>query len=257
MNGIENNLFNEKKMEEFIELYDDMLVVDSDEDPICNWIKKLNNDELISEKTNYIRFFRIILEDILGYHLDDISHEENIGKEGRPVEFTLKKDDKDYVVVELKGTKTKDLNKRYNREQSAIEQATNYASIKEDTQWAFVSNYNEFRLFNPNYREKYISFKFKQLTDESILKKFLLIFSKFSLIDEDIPQTLLKETRIIERDLEDEFYLLFSETRLMLIKELENSDENIDRLEAIRLSQFVYDSTYVLKFVGIEPTLLR
>ena len=248
MNGIENNLFNEKKMEEFIELYDDMLVVDSDEDPICNWIKKLNNDELISEKTNYIRFFRIILEDILGYHLDDISHEENIGKEGRPVEFTLKKDDKDYVVVELKGTKTKDLNKRYNREQSAIEQATNYASIKEDTQWAFVSNYNEFRLFNPNYREKYISFKFKQLTDESILKKFLLIFSKFSLIDEDIPQTLLKETRIIERDLEDEFYLLFSETRLMLIKELENSDENIDRLEAIRLSQLILNRFIFLCF---------
>ena len=248
MNEIENNLFNEKKMEEFIELYDDMLVVDSDEDPICNWIKKLNNDELISEKTNYIRFFRIILEDILGYHLDDISHEENIGKEGRPVEFTLKKDDKDYVVVELKGTKTKDLNKRYNREQSAIEQATNYASIKEDTQWAFVSNYNEFRLFNPNYREKYISFKFKQLTDESILKKFLLIFSKFSLIEEDIPQTLLKETKIIERELEDEFYLLFSETRLMLIKELENSEDNINRLEAIRLSQLILNRFIFLCF---------
>lgn len=245
---IENNLFNEKKMEEFIDLYDDMLVVNSDEDPICDWIGKLNNDELISEKTNYIRFFRIILEEILGYKLEDIEHEENIGKEGRPVEFTLKKDDKDYVVVELKGTKTKDLNKRYNREQSAIEQATNYASIKEDTQWAFVSNYNEFRLFNPNYREKYISFKFKQLTDESILKKFLLIFSKFSLIDEDIPQTLLKETRIIERDLEDEFYLLFSETRLMLIKELENSDEKIDRLEAIRFSQLILNRFIFLCF---------
>jgi len=245
---IENNLFNEKKMEEFIELYDDMLVVNSDEDPICDWIGKLNNDELISEKTNYIRFFRIILEEILGYKLEDIEHEENIGKEGRPVEFTLKKDDKEYVVVELKGTKTKDLNKRYNREQSAIEQATNYASIKEDTQWAFVSNYNEFRLFNPNYREKYISFKFKQLTDESVLKKFLLIFSKFSLIDEDIPQTLLKETRIIERDLEDEFYLLYSETRLMLIKELENSDDNIDRLEAIRLSQLILNRFIFLCF---------
>ena len=245
---IENNLFNEKKMEEFIDLYDDMLVVNSDEDPICKWIGKLNNDELISEKTNYIRFFRIILEDILGYKLEDIEHEENIGKEGRPVEFTLKKDDKEYVVVELKGTKTKDLNKRYNREQSAIEQATNYASIKEDTQWAFVSNYNEFRLFNPTYREKYISFKFKQLTDESILKKFLLIFSKFSLIDKDIPQTLLNETKIIERELEDEFYQLFSETRLMLIKELENSDAHIDRIEAIRLSQLILNRFIFLCF---------
>ena len=243
---IENSLFNEKKMEEFIDLYDDMLVVESD--PICDWISRLDNDELTSEKRNYIKFFSIILQDILGYKLTDLEYEDDIGDEGRPVEFTLKKDDKDYVVVELKGTKTKDLNKRYNREQSAIEQATNYASVKEETQWAFVSNYNEFRLFNPNYREKYISFKFKQLTDKAILKKFLLIFSKFSLIDEDIPQTLLKETKIIERELEDEFYLLFSETRLMLIKELENSDDRIDRLEAIRIAQLILNRFIFLCF---------
>ena len=140
------------------------------------------------------------------------------------------------------------MNKRYNREQSPIEQVTNYASIKEETQWAFVSNYDEFRFFNPSYREKYISFKFKQLTDPNILKRFLLIFSKFSLIDKDIPQTLLKETRIIERELEDEFYKLFSETRLMLIKELEYSSDNIDRIEAIRLAQLILNRFIFLCF---------
>ena len=235
-----NNLFNEKKMEEFISFYDESLVINSpDDDPICNWIQKLNNNELEDEKKNYANFLMIILDKLLGYRVDDINFESDIGDEGRPVEFTFKKGDKEYVVVELKGTKTEDLNKRYNRGQSAIEQVTNYASIKEETQWAFVSNYNEFRLFNPNFREKYISFKFKSLTDPEVLKKFLLIFSKFSLIEEDIPQTLLKETRIIERELEDEFYQLFSETRLMLIKELEQSSEDIGRIEAIRLAQLI------------------
>lgn len=235
-----NNLFNEKKMEEFIELYDSNLVINSpNEDPVCDWIKKLNNNELEDEKKNYANFLVIILERLLGYKIEDIAYETDPGSEGRPVEFTFKKGEKEYVVVELKGTKTKDLNKRYNRGQSAIEQVTNYASIKEETQWAFVSNYNEFRLFNPNYREKYISFKFKSLTDPEVLKKFLLIFSKFSLIEEDIPQTLLRETRIIERELEDEFYQLFSETRLMLIKELEYSSEDMDRVEAIRLAQLI------------------
>ena len=245
---IENNLFNDKKMEEFIQLYDDVLTVNADCDPISYWIKKLERDELRSEKTNYIKFFKIILENILGYEFTDIKYEENIGDEGRPVEFTLKKDDMDYVVVELKGTTYKDLNKRYNREQSPIEQVTNYASIKEDTQWAFVSNYNEFRLFNPSYREKYISFKFKQLTDPDVLKRFLLIFSKFSLIEKDIPQTLLKETKIIERDLEDEFYKLFNETRLMIIKELETLSDNIDHIEAIRLSQLILNRFIFLCF---------
>ena len=244
---IENNLFNDKKMEEFIELYDDALTIQADCDPISYWIKKLEQNELKSEKTNYIKFFKIILENILGYEFTDIKYEENIGDEGRPVEFTLKKDNKDYVVVELKGTTCKDLNKRYNREQSPIEQVTNYASIKEDTQWAFVSNYNEFRLFNPSYREKYISFKFTQLTDPEVLKKFLLIFSKFSLIEKDIPQTLLKETRIIERDLEDEFYKLFSETRLMIIKELK-FNEGMDNIEAIRIAQLILNRFIFLCF---------
>ena len=244
---IENNLFNDKKMEEFIELYDDSLTINADCDPISYWIKKLDNDELKSEKTNYIRFFKIILENILGYEFTDIQYEESIGDEGRPVEFTLKKGDKDYVVVELKGTSCKDLNKRYNREQSPIEQVTNYASIKEETKWAFVSNYDEFRFFNPSYREKYISFRFKQLTDPDVLKRFLLIFSKFSLIDEDIPQTLLKETRNIERQLEDEFYKLFSVTRLMIIKELKNYS-GYTNLEAIRLAQLILNRFIFLCF---------
>ena len=253
---IDNNLFNDKKMEEFIELYDDALTIQADCDPISYWIKKLEQDELRSEKTNYIKFFKIILENILGYEFTDIKYEENIGDEGRPVEFTLKKDNKDYVVVELKGTTCKDLNKRYNREQSPIEQVTNYASIKEDTQWAFVSNYNEFRLFNPSYREKYISFKFTQLTDPEVLKKFLLIFSKFSLIEKDIPQTLLKETRIIERDLEDEFYKLFSETRLMIIEELKNYS-GYTNLESIRLAQLILNRFIFLCFaedLGLIPS---
>lgn len=245
---IENNLFNDKKMEEFIELYDDDLNINADCDPISYWIDKLENDELRNEKSNYIIFFKIILEKILGYQVTDLKFEENIGDEGRPVEFALKKEDKDYVVVELKGTTCKDLNKRYNREQSPIEQVTNYASIKEETRWAFVSNYNEFRLFNPSFREKYISFKFKQLRDPKVLKKFLLTFSKFSLIDKNIPSILLKETRIIERELEDEFYKLFSETRLMIIKELEHSSEDIYRPESIRLAQLILNRFIFLCF---------
>ena len=57
---IENNLFNDKKMEEFIQLYDDALTIQADCDPISYWIKKLEQDELRSEKTNYIKFFKII-----------------------------------------------------------------------------------------------------------------------------------------------------------------------------------------------------
>lgn len=245
---IENTLFNEKKMEEFIDRYDNDLIVNNpDNTPINDWIDKLNSGQLENEKANYLNFRDIILIDILGYDRSDIIFEHAVGKTGRPVEFTLIRDDKEFTIIELKGSSYTDLNKKRNG-LSPIEQATNYASVKEETKWAIVSNYNEFRLFNPNSNEKYISFKFNQLTDERTLKKFLLVFSKFSLIDMDIPGTLLKETRMIERDLEDKFYQLYSETRLMLIKELEYSSEDIDRLEAIRLAQLILNRFIFLCF---------
>ena len=134
-----NNIFNDKRMEEFIDKYDEYLLVNSEENPISTWITKLENNELIDEKTNYMDFFDIILKELLGYTRDDIEFENNIGKEGHPVEFTLKKDDTDFVVLELKGTTYKDLTKRKNGRISPVEQASNYASAKKETKWAIVS----------------------------------------------------------------------------------------------------------------------
>lgn len=253
---VENNIFNQKKMKEFMNKYSDKLAVNQlDMDPVNDWINRLNNNTLEKEKENYLNFKDIILERLLGYKLEDLKFEHNPGSEGRPVEFTLKQKDKEYVIVEVKGTKTKDLNKRYDRQQSAIEQATNYASIKKETRWAIVTNYDEFRLFNPNYREQYISFKFKELEDEEILKQFLLTFSKFSLIEKDIPKQLLNETIHLEKNIEDEFYQLFSETRLMIIKELEYS--GLNKGEAIRYAQLILNRYIFVCFaedIGLIPS---
>ena len=246
---INNTIFNEKRMENYIDKYfDDFILNSEQEEALKIWIDKLNKNELTNEKNNYNNFSRIILEDLLGYKFSDIKHEENIGSEGHPVEFVLEKDGKDYVIIELKGTTYKDLTKRKPGHQSPVEQATNYASAKGETEWATVSNYDEFRFFSPTARDNYISFKFRQLQDEEIFKKFLLVFSKFSLIENDLPKKLLDETILLERELENEFYQLYSNTRSMIIKELEFSLEDIDRVEAIRLSQIILNRFIFLCF---------
>ena len=248
-NKVVNKLFNEKKMQEFINRYDDDLVINSPENnSIDKWINKLQAGELKDEKSNYFNFRDMILIDILGYDRDDIPFENNIGKQGHPVEFTLLKGNDEYVIIELKGSTYKDLNKRKNKRPSPIEQATNYASVKKETKWAIVSNYDEIRLFEPNHVLDYISFKFEDLKDENVLKQFLLVFSKFSLIENDIPRRLLSESLLMEKEFEDEFYNLYSETRLMLINELEYSSENIDRSEAIRLAQLILNRYIFLCF---------
>ena len=248
-NKVVNKLFNEKKMEEFINRYNDDLVIHSPENnSIDKWIDKLKAGELKDEKSNYFNFRDMILIDILGYDREDIPFENNIGKQGHPVEFTLLKGNDEYVIIELKGSTYKDLNKRKNKRPSPIEQATNYASVKSETKWAIVSNYDEIRLFEPNHVLDYISFKFEDLKDEKVLKQFLLVFSKFSLIEKDIPRTLLSESLLMEKEFEDEFYNLFSETRLMLINELEYSSDEIDRAEAIRLAQLILNRYIFLCF---------
>lgn len=89
---IMNNLFNDKRMEEYINKYKDNLILNSKaKDAIKIWVEKLDNNKLEDEVANYLNFFEYILEDLLGYPITDIKHELNIGNEGRPVEFTLKK----------------------------------------------------------------------------------------------------------------------------------------------------------------------
>lgn len=46
-------------MDEFIELYNDSLVITSDNNSINTWIKKLENNELMDEKSNYITLHMI------------------------------------------------------------------------------------------------------------------------------------------------------------------------------------------------------
>ena len=91
---VKNNIFNQKKMEEFIKKYSDKLVINKpDEKPVENWINRLNEKSLVQEKQNYFNFKDIILQNILGYELEDIEF-EHAHDDGRPVEFTLMKDNK-------------------------------------------------------------------------------------------------------------------------------------------------------------------
>ena len=241
---IKNHIFDDKLIEEYLEDYEDNLIITEEiENAIQKWLKKLNNKELINEENNYPKFYEIILHQILGYTSDDYITEGTQSDRQRP-DIIFKKDNEDYVVCELKGSKT-DIEKRYNGKRSAIDQVTIYANKNEEIKWSFVSNYNEFRLIYASATEKYISFDFECLTDPHNLKIFLLIFSKFSLIDKKIPETLLKETKVIQEKFEDKFYELFSETRLMIIRELEYFNANSEEF-SLSLNDKIYYAQLIL-----------
>ena len=252
---MENNLFSNKNLNKFLEKYDSLLKIDDKKKEAFNkWKKMLISNELADETSNYGNFQDIILRQILGYSIDDLT--TNYTTEGNEsVEFVLYNKYKEpYVAIELKGS-NKDLIKyRNHKGETVMQQASRYATSEKSFKWCIASNYDTFIFFNKNSREEYISFNFSDFSDSTIIKKFLLIFSKSSLIDGDIPSQLLEESRDIDKDFEDEFYKLFSETRLMLIKELEYSS-NLNKDEAIHYAQLILNR-YIFICFAEDKTLI-
>jgi tRNA1(Val) A37 N6-methylase TrmN6 len=210
----------------------------------------MDQGQFEAETKNYIYFYEVWLKDILGYDLDEnvlVDEKEEHGR-GKS-EFILKSGDKKFMVVELKDQKT-DLDKpqnRFNDKRTPVDQAFDYAQHTGDIDWILVSNYNEFRLYNWHKKGHYISFKVGELLDKTLLSYFLLSFSKKSYIDTGYIDKLMDKTVVIEKELEKEFYKLYNETRLMLIKELEEINK-FDRIKAVHYAQLILNRYMFIAF---------
>ncbi|MBI5680509.1 MAG: Eco57I restriction-modification methylase domain-containing protein [Methanobacterium sp.] len=233
-----NNLFNQTLMRKYSKNFK---LNPSKHELILKHIEKIEEGQFEAETKNYIYFYEVWLKGILGYDLDeniliDEKEEEGRGKS----EFILKSDDKKFMVVELKDQKT-DLDKPQNRvndKRTPVDQAFDYAQHTGDIDWILVSNYNEFRLYNWHKKGHYISFNAAELLDKTIFSYFMLSFSKKSYIETGFIDKLMDKTIVVERELEKEFYKLYNETRLMLIKEFEEINE-LSRLDAIHYAQMI------------------
>jgi type I restriction-modification system DNA methylase subunit len=219
----------------------DFKLTPSKHDLILKHIQKMEKGQFEAETKNYIYFYEVWLKGILGYDLDENVMVDEKEEQGRgKSEFILRSGDKKFMVVELKDQKT-DLDKPQNRvndKRTPVDQAFDYAQHTGDIDWILVSNYNEFRLYNWHKKGQYISFKAEELLDKTLFSYFMLSFSKKSYIDSGIIDKLMDKTVVIERELEKEFYKLYNETRLMLIKEFEELN-NLSRLDAIHYAQMI------------------
>ncbi|MDR3223274.1 MAG: Eco57I restriction-modification methylase domain-containing protein [Methanobrevibacter sp.] len=219
--------------------YGKQTILNGHKEALNEWWKLLDLGKLSKEIENYPKFQEYILKGILGYSVDDYEFEKSHG-DGR-VEYTILKDNKPYIVFEVKGTKFEDLNKKYGREDSAVTQAFKYANEKTSIEWVMVTNYNEFRLYNYNKsKERYINFKFEDLKPDSDtfndknIKYFLLCFSKKYVIERDVIGEYLDYME--KADIGKIFYKIYSEAREILIRELVEIN-NKNQIESINLAQ--------------------
>lgn len=243
--AIHGDLFNPKTIER---LCRDVKVTPKQRQGSKEWLSLLDDCKLEDEKSNYPKFMQIILQDILGYPIKEIDYETG------NVEFQFKNSDgKNVLCFEAKGTSTKDLfapqHRTKKEHETPIKQTWDYmGSIGLD--YGICTNYKDFVLITKQIGySKYHFFDFTSIKkDEEKLKEFIGIFSKERIVDKGFVEKLHHESVIEEREFTKEFYKLYHETRLMMIKAFQEK-ENVSKNEAIYYTQLLLNRLIFIFFV--------
>ncbi|MCK4730292.1 MAG: N-6 DNA methylase [Candidatus Aenigmarchaeota archaeon] len=248
---MEKELFNPKTIEKFCSK---VILTPLQKKSAKEWLKLLDEGKLKKERESYPSFMTIILKDLLGYDisLDSLKHED------KNMEFSFEDENNNkFVCFEAKGTDTKDLWAYQHRDTKARETPVNQINdylYKLVIPYGILTNYKIFVLFDRNKGyESYHKFDFSEIKDdEEKLKEFVAIFSKNSLGGNFIKE-LEEASSVEDRNFTKEFYKLFHETRLMLIKDFE--ENGLTKEEAVHYAQ-VYLNRLMFIFFAEDTGLL-
>lgn len=212
------------------------------------WVGLLSSGALEDEKKNYFKFATMVLQDILGY---SISEEMNF--EMGNVEFSFRDSSgKGGVCIEVKGTKTKDLFADQHREkpehQTPVKQTWDYIG-RGDFEYGIATNYRDFVLIDRSKGySRYHLFDFVETRgNEQKLKEFVAVFSRDSILVKKFIPRLYYQSSIEEKVFSSEFYKLYHETRLMILREFETAGK-ATREQALHFTQVLLNRLVFMFF---------
>jgi hypothetical protein len=192
------------------------------------WLTLLENKELEAETENYRNFEDIILRDLLNFPEEILRK----GKDQKQVEMAYKDPSGNWAALfEAKGHKTTNLFAKQNygkdsQDSPFIQTYTNMGRFAGITT-GICTNYQNFILIDSfNRLEKCHEFDFLTTkNDDAKLKEFIGIFSYDALVLKKIHETLHTESMDKDKKFTTEFYKLFHETRLMVIKAFKEKED--------------------------------
>jgi hypothetical protein len=238
-------LFNNKTIEK---LCSNITIDSKQKNSAKKWLNLIESGSLNKEKENYFRFADIILQDVLGYSVrEELKFEEDY------IEFSFMNPiTKKGVCIEVKGTATKDLFSDQHRDKpehrTPIMQTWSSIGKRSHFDYGIATNYREFVLIDKSkgYSLYHILDFMDIKNNDGKLKEFIAIFSKESIIDKRFIPKLYEESVIEQQEFTKQFYKLYHETRLMLIREFQNNQ--VTREEAIHYAQLFLNRLIFLFF---------
>ena len=254
MRKIPNTLFSKKSIEKFCV---DVNLNSKQKSAAKKWKELLDGGELKIETQNEAAFIEIILNDLLGYP----KPWEGLQQKVDYMDISFPPSPNRGIVFELKGRgKELDRHQHYDKaeQDTPILQTMNYINKNPGYEFGICTNYEEFVLITKNdglskcYRFNFPP-KGQKLTEEEIIE-FVGIFSKKRIVDLGLIGKISYESIIEQKDLTNDFYRLFHETRLMLIKSFEDK-KLIHRNESIKFAQ-MFLNRLIFVFFGQDNDLV-
>jgi hypothetical protein len=243
MHNPEYMLFNNKTIEKLCE---NISINENQRNNAYIWLELLKSGKLNKEEKNYINFARRILENVLGYPADEELEFEN------NVEFSYwNRSSGKSICIEAKGLKTKDLFAPQYREKkehtTPVKQTWDYMG-QLNCDYGITTNYRHFVLIDKTKGySKYHYFDFHDIENNDLkLKEFIGIFGKDNLLESDFINYLFNESILEQREFTKEFYKLYHETRLMMIKEFQSNGNS--KLDAIHYAQLILNRLIFIFF---------
>jgi len=217
-------LFQQKVLSEFIQKQDEKLIENrwqkfknflAKKEKIASWIETDYQDGFLED----------IFENCLGYisktrSTNDsytLEREKKNETNGQKADGALLVDDKVVAVIELKDQKSKDLEKKYNREESAVRQAFGYLQHNNDAKYVIVSNFNELRFYfdKATAYEQFFLFDL----DYEGFKKLHTILS-YESIAKELPHAIREKSLTFEQDISNQLYKDYTIFRTQLFENI-------------------------------------
>ena len=212
---------------------------------------KIDKIKKLKEEEYQDGFLRDIFVNVLGYTLKpdnnfNLVREFKNQSDSKKADGAILKNNKAKAVIELKSTKTKDL-------QTVTEQAFNYKNNQSDCKYVITSNFQKLR-FYIDYSNEYEEFNLFRL-DEQNFKLMFLILNKDSILN-DIPEKIKKESVSHEEKISKQLYKDYSVFRKKLFENLIIKNLKVDKLTLFNKSQKLIDRFLFILFAedkGLLP----
>lgn len=205
-------------------------------------------------------FLEDIFENALGYISKTRSTNEQYTLErekknetnAQKADGALMVEGKVVAVIELKDLKTKDLDKKYNREVSAVSQAFGYLQNNNNAKYVIVSNFNELRFYFDK-ATVYEQFFLFELDYEGFARLHTLL--SYESISKNLPLEMKEKSLNFEQDISNKLYKDYTAFRTHLFENVLKNNPQADKLFLLNATQKLIDRIVFILF-GEDTDLL-